>query len=155
MLNNSIKTSINIEVQSIFDNEASHRNNKYLSKLSGEYKEIPPILTINKSVHKYLIEEIFFILTTNTKRIFTMIHFLKFWANLPGSNCLILLEEMNFMNYRNITEYLMHEGILCEVQTSTVLRYEERYFELLYRAWNKEETDSEYSKRKRVQWFAV
>jgi hypothetical protein len=41
------------------------------------------------------------------------------------------------------------------VQTSNVTRFEERYFELLYLAWNNQEKNDIDKKNKRVQWFAV
>ncbi|UJR16834.1 hypothetical protein I4U23_003733 [Adineta vaga] len=111
---------------------------------------------MNSSVYKYTIEEIFFILTTNTKRIRTTIHYLKFWANFPNINCLLVFEEMDFMNCTNITDYLIHEGILCEIQTSNVKRYEERYYQLFNQAWNKLEKDNHDSNiKKKIQWFAV
>ncbi|CAF3658578.1 unnamed protein product [Adineta steineri] len=142
-------------MESMFDDEVTHRNNKHLVTFSGEYEEIPPMLTMNNSIQKYDLEEILFAVTTNTKRIQTTIHYLKFWTNLSNINCLIVFDEMDFVNHTNITEYLIYEGIPCAVQTSSVLRYEERYLELFYLAWNKETTVKEYSERKKVQWFAI
>jgi hypothetical protein len=139
----------------MLDDGTPDKNNKYLSKFSGEYEEIPSILSMNNSIHQYTIEEMFFAVTTNTKRIFRTIHYLKFWAKYPGINCLIVFEEMDFMNYKNITEYLLYEGISCEVQTSAIRRYEERYYELFCRAWNTQEAESGNRDRKKVQWFVV
>ncbi len=155
VLINSIKETIQIKVETAFDSETLNTENIYLSAFSGEYREVSTILTINNTSHKYLTEEIFFTLTTNTERILESIHYLKFWVKSPGINCLIVFEQIDFMNNRNITDYLVKEGISCKIQTSNRTRYEERYLELFHLAWNSQDMTDTYGKRQKVQWFAV
>ncbi|CAF4295710.1 unnamed protein product, partial [Adineta steineri] len=45
----------------------------------------------------------------------------------------------------------MHEGILCKIQSSNTIRYEERYLELFRIAWN----NQVINRGKINQWFAV
>jgi hypothetical protein len=145
----------NIEVEGLFYNTTLNKSNILLSEFSGEYEEVSANLRMNNAIHQYTSEEIFFALTTNTKRIFTTIHYLKFWAKHPGINCLIVFEKMDLMKNIYIRKYLKHEGIPCIVQTSNVRRYEERYLELFYLSWINQEKYHGYGERKKVKWFAT
>ncbi|CAF0934527.1 unnamed protein product [Adineta ricciae] len=155
VLNKSIRTTFHVEIQRIFDNQISHRNNKLLTQFSGQYREISSTSLNENITNEYSLEDIIFILTTHTKRIFTTIDYVKFWATHPGINCLIVFHEKDFMNYTNITDFLLQQGVLCEIQTSPVERFEQRYFELFYDGWKKQESDSHQNERRRIQWFAV
>ncbi|CAF1088118.1 unnamed protein product [Rotaria sordida] len=111
---------------------------------------------MNNTIRQYVIEEIYFALTTNTQRILKTIHYLKFWAKLSSIKCLIVFEQKDFLTTANITEYLVNEGISCKVQTSNVTRYEERYLELFHMAWNNQEIKEDiHTGIKKVEWFAV
>jgi hypothetical protein len=142
-----------IEVQALFPNSTLEINNSYVTEFSGKYKEVPAILTMNNTIHKYVIEEIYFLFTTNTKRIQHTIHFVKFWAQFPSIKCLIVFEQNDFITHRNITRYLIDEGIPCKVQSSNVRRFQERYLQLIAQSWNNLETYD--TDMKKVQWFAV
>jgi hypothetical protein len=155
MINNNKIHTKNIIVQISHHSTTFKLNNVELKEISGEYEEVPAILSMNNTIYKYTIEEIYFLLTTNTKRILTTIHYLKFWAKFPGIKCLIVFEQNDFMNNRNITEYLLKEGILCKVLPSNVGRYEERYLELFHLAWNNQEINNTYNEKKDIKWFAV
>ena len=154
-LNYTTPRAAAVEIQNIFDNQVSHRNNILLTQFSGQYREISSISATNYTGHEYMLEEILFLITTHARRILTTIHYLKFWATRPGINCIIVFQETDFMNYTNITDFLLQQGVLCEIQTSSVERYEQRYFELFYDGWKKQDGNGEQSERRKIQWFAV
>ncbi|UJR08690.1 hypothetical protein I4U23_012948 [Adineta vaga] len=126
-------------------------NNISVTELSGEYEQTIPLVTINKTIYKYDVEQLYFALTTNTKRILKTIHFLKFWATLPGIKCLIVFEKEDFLKNRNITELLMREGIPCRIIVSNVKYYEKRYLQLFHYAWESQNMNESNA----IQWFAV
>jgi hypothetical protein len=154
-LSSASKKIPKIEVQALFPNSTIKINNIYLAEFSGEYEEVPPIITRKNADYNYDIDEIYFIITTNSRRIHHSIYFVKFWAKFPGVKCLIVFEYNDFMNNRNITKYLAGEGISCKVQPSNVSRFEERYLNLFHHAWTYQETDDKYIDMKKVKWFAV
>ena len=144
-----------VEVQAVFSNRTLKLNNIYLADFSGEYELVRPIISMNNTIRNYTIDEIYFIFTTNSHRIHHSIHFVKFWAKYPGVKCLIIFEEKDFINNRNITKYLNDQGVFCKVQPSNITRFEERYLHLFRHAWSNPETDDQYINMKKVQWFAV
>ncbi|CAF1224837.1 unnamed protein product [Adineta steineri] len=133
--------------------ELSHDNTTLTLNIKDliECEETISPFTMNNTTHKYIIEELYFTITTNTKRIINTIHYLKFWATFPNINCLIIFEENDFMNNKNIIEYLIHEGILCKIQISNITNYEERYLELFHLAWQNQNRNV----TKSIQWFIV
>jgi hypothetical protein len=149
---NKTKGIKNLTIRAVFHDEPLKISNIELREFSGEYKEVPRIETMNNNDHKYVIEEIYFLLTTNTKRIRHTINFVRFWAKYHHVKCLIVFEEKDFLNSHNIKNYLIHEGIQCEIQTSTVTRYEERYLQLIEQVWN---NTQRFDKIKQIQWFAI
>ena len=110
---------------------------------------------MNTIIRQYIIEEIYFALTTSTKRILNTVHYLKFWTKFRGIKGLIVFEQSDFDNNKNITQYLRNEGIPCKILSSNVTVYEERYLELFRMAWNNQHINDAYRKRKEIQWFAV
>ena len=157
ILQNETEPFKKIKLQVQNQNTTYGSKNICLEEFSGEYEELSPISIMNNTDHKYTIEEIYFSLTTNTKRIRTFsIHFLKFWARLPNINCLIVFEENDFKNNKNITEFLLSEGIRCKVRTSNVTTYVKRYGDELFRlALNSQDKEDIDNKRKKIQWFAT
>ncbi|CAF0873515.1 unnamed protein product [Adineta steineri] len=148
---NNAKNLKHIHVQISLRTNTVALNITHLTYFCGEYEETASISVTKPAIQKYTTEDIYFALTTSTKRIINTVHYIKFWAKLPGINCLIVLEQNDFDNNRNITEYLIHEGIPCNIQSSNIARYEERYLELFHLAWNYQEIN----KRKAIEWFAV
>jgi hypothetical protein len=145
----------NFQVQALFPNSTLKTNNIYLADFSGEYEEIPAILTRNNTIHSYAIDEIYILLTSNSRRIHHSKHFIKFWAKYPGVKCLIVFEEHDFKNNKNISKYLANEGIPCRVQPSNVTRFEERYLHLVHHAWTNRDKDDGYVDIEKIKWFAV
>jgi hypothetical protein len=155
ILHNFTKENKNIEIQVSFGNAISKLNDAHLTEITGQYEEVPAILTMNNTVRKYVTQEIYFSLTTNTKRILHTIHYLKFWAKRTGIRCLIVFEHKDLMNNKNIIKYLLQEGIPCQIQSSNVTDFLKRYFELFRMAWNNEYINKTSTKEKEIQWFAV
>jgi hypothetical protein len=96
VLNNKIKEMKNITVRVSFHSKILKMNNIHSTEFSGEYEEVLAISLVNNTIQIYAIEEIYFVLGTNTKRILNTIHYLKFWAKLTGIKCLIVFEERYF-----------------------------------------------------------
>lgn len=156
VLNNITQNIRNITVEVSLNTQLLKSEKIYSKEFSGEYEEIPASLTMNTVVRRYNIEEIYFAVTTTIKRIrTTTISFLKFWAKNPGVKCLLLFQQDDLMNNRNITEFLAHEGIPCKVLSSNEKIYEERYVELFQNAWKNQDTGDMNTERKQIQWFAI
>ena len=125
--------------------------NQTIIDFSGEYEELPSKQPFNTSIGKYTIENIYFLLTTNTARIRYTMMFLKFWSNIPRINCLIVFEE-NDLNQRDFVRYhIENNHIPCRIVQSNIRRFEERYFQLLDFARNilQEKNHSN------IEWFAI
>jgi hypothetical protein len=154
-LNNSAKIIKNITIQASLSSSALETENILSTEFSGEYKEVPTILRRKAIVRKYIIEEIYFAVTTNAKRIRNTIHYLKFWAKYPVIKCILVFERNDLMNNPNITKFLAHEGIQCKVLTSNTTNYEERYIELFQNIWNNQEISDAKTRKNWTQWFAI
>ncbi|CAF0957707.1 unnamed protein product [Rotaria sordida] len=118
-----------------------------------DYEELSMQQTINKPIHQYDIEQIYFTFTTNTQRIRETIHHVKFWATRQDIRCLIIFESKDLQSKNSIKQYLANKGISCKIQTSNITRYEERYLELIQQAWYSSNTSS-YINMKTIKWFA-
>ena len=59
---------------------------------------------------------------------------------------------MIFLSNKHIKNNLADQGIQCEIETSSIVRYEERYLQLIEQVWNKAQTFNEI---KKIQWFAI
>ncbi len=101
-------------------------------------------------MNKYRIEEIYFLLTTNTKRIRHTIHLIQFQSKYAKENCLILFEENDYLKTEGFKEYLLSHQIQCHIQLSNIQRYEERYFQLIEKGNHFIQTT-----KKEYQWFAI
>jgi hypothetical protein len=143
-----------LTVESFFPNSTLKTKLIELKKLSGEYEELSSKETMknNNNNNKYNIEEIYFLLTTNTKRIRRTINFIKFWSKSSNVKCLIVFEEKDFLGSEGIKEYIQSNEISCQIKTSNIKRYEERDFQLVQLAWN---DIKKLNKSKNISWFAI
>jgi hypothetical protein len=122
-----------------------------LKEFSGNYEELSSsIETISNNHYKYSIENIYFLITTNTDRIHFTINFIKFWSKIAHINCLIVFEENDYVRKGSIRYFLKNHALPCQIKTSNITRYEERYFQLIDFGWNLIKNN-----KKSIQWFAI
>ena len=122
-----------------------------ISELSGEYEEVPDLYPMEGDTsHQTRLDEILFVLTTNTQRILDTIHELKFWSKQPAVKCLIIFEEKDLTVNSHIRQFLLNEGIPCHIRGSNVKRYEQRYFQMIEQSWRLVEEQS-----LSIRWLAV
>ncbi|CAM4836485.1 unnamed protein product [Rotaria magnacalcarata] len=140
-------------VQTLVDDKSPTPKRLTLNEFSHEYEELSIKRNLNTSIHKYFIEQIYFAFTTNTKRIRETIHAVKFWAARPNIHCLTIFERKDLASASLMNSYLAGQGISCEIQTSNIIRFEERYLELIEQAWSSSISSSNASV-KTIQWFA-
>ena len=127
------------------------QSNKTILDLTGEYQALSSKQTIPTPVKKYTIENIYFLLTTNTLRTRYTINFMKFWLTSPSIHCLILFEERD-LNQREWTRHhLKNNQIPCRIEQSSIQRFEERYFQLIDYAW----TILHERNHSNIEWFAI
>lgn len=125
-----------------------------LNEFGHEYEKLSVRENISKLVRHYSTEEIYFSLTTNTKRIRETIHTIKFWATRPGVHCLIIFESKDIESKDNIKSYLTGQGIPCVIKSSNTSRFEERYLELMEQGWHASNKDLN-TNIKTIQWFII
>jgi hypothetical protein len=147
LINDKNNETINLKVECLFNDQLLKLNQIQLKDLSGEYQQISNREKI-VSKNKYFIEDLYFLLTTNTKRIRYTIHFIKFWAKIKNIKCLIVFEENDLSNKIFIKQFLLRHEIKCQIETSTVKRYEERYFQLIQLIFNKTNLNQ-------IKWFCI
>lgn len=143
ILNNKRKGILNLTVKLLSSNEE-------LKDFSGEYEEISSIETTSNNNNKYNIEEIYFLLTTNTQRIHHTKLLIQFWSKYKNIQCIIFFEEEDFLKREYLKEYLETNEVSCQIQTTNIQRYEERYFQLIQFGLN-----YIIKQNKTFQWFAI
>lgn len=122
-----------------------------ISELNGEYEEVPDLYPIEGvASHQYRLDEILFVLTTNTQRILDTIHELKFWSKQPAVKCLIIFEEKDLTVNSHVRQFLLNEGIPCHIRSSNVKRFEQRYFQMIEQSWRLVEEQP-----LSIRWLAV
>lgn len=143
-MNSPRKTSINLL---IFDRYF----NRTITDFSGEYRALSNKQSFRAPVKKYTIDNIYFLLTTNSQRIRYTINFLRFWLTSPTINCLILFEEKDFNHRQWIRSHFENNQISCRIEQSNIQRFEERYFQLIDYASNllREHNHSN------IEWIAI
>jgi hypothetical protein len=124
-----------LKIHSIIPDKNSSQTKFELKEFSGNYEELSSIETIPDNSNQYTIENIYFILTTNTDRIRFTVNFIKFWSKIAHINCLILFEESDYVKKGSIRYFIENHELPCQIKTSNITRYEERYFQLADLAW--------------------
>ena len=120
------------------------------NELSGEYEELPDLFPRQSSRFIYHLDEIFVALTSNTERILDTIHEIQFWSQHPSIRCLITFDERDLRHHSHVQQWLRDRGVRCHILSSTVKRFEERYFDLLVQSWNLIENQS-----LPIKWLAM
>ena len=101
---------VNVTIQVADNQTLLNTEDLDLMEFSGQYDEVPGLSTMKNYIRKYTIEEIYFAITTKTKRISKVMPYLKFWSTRSNLNCLIVFEEKDFMFWMNISTYFKTEG---------------------------------------------
>lgn len=150
ILNIKTKRFRNLKIHAILVDKNFTQTKLELQELSGDYEELPSIETIPHNPTKYTIENIYFLITTNTHRIRFTINFIKFWSKIAHINCLILFEEDDYLKRRSVHYFLQNHALPCQIKTSNITRYEERYFQLIDFAWKLIQNENQS-----IKWFAI
>lgn len=141
-----LKSTKNITVQWLIDESPSKSED-----FSGEYQEFESNqLTTTNKVRDYQLEDIYFILTTNSLRIRYSINFLKFWLKSTKINCILVFEETDLAKKPSVKSFLTNNEIHCEILLSKIQRYERRYFYLPSLA-----LDHLRKQNKNFEWLAM